>query len=222
MADNDSRAGISYAGLAIHDYVHRVHAAHDDALDAAFRASEHSNVPAIQLGQSEGRLLEILLLMIGARRVVEVGTLAGYSAIRCARAIGPTGRLWTIEVNPVHAELALRNLRGAGLADRVDVLLGPALDVLPRLEGEAPFDAVFIDADKQSYDWYGRWSARTLRRGGLLIADNAFLFGGLLEDSATAVAMRRFHEEAASAFDSVCIPTPDGLLVGIKRENAPY
>jgi caffeoyl-CoA O-methyltransferase len=217
MADTDSRAGTRYDDAAIRDYVHRVHAPHDAALDAAFRASEWADIPAIQLGQSEGRLLEILLRMVGARRVVEVGTLAGYSAIRCARAIGPTGRLWTVEVDPRHAEVARANLQRAGLADRVDVLLGPALEVLPTLERQAPFDAVFIDADKESYDRYGRWAARTLRPGGLLIADNAFLFGELLEDSTTAAAMRRFHEEAARAFESVCIPTPDGLLLGIKR-----
>jgi caffeoyl-CoA O-methyltransferase len=217
MADPDSRAGTRYDDAAIRNYVDRVHALHDEALDAAFRAPEWANLPAIQLGQSESRLLEIVLRMVGARRVVEVGTLAGYSAIRCARAIGPTGRLWTIEVNPRHAEVARANVERAGLADRVDVLLGPALEVLPTLEHQAPFDAVFIDADKQSYDRYGRWAARTLRPGGLLIADNVFLFGDLLEDSTTAAAMRRFHEEAAQAFESVCVPTPDGLLLGLKR-----
>jgi caffeoyl-CoA O-methyltransferase len=217
MADTDSRAGTRYDDAAIRDYVHRVHAPHDAALDAAFRASEWADIPAIQLGQSEGRLLEILLRMVGARRVVEVGTLAGYSAIRCARAIGPTGRLWTVEVDPRHAEVARANLQRAGLADRVDVLLGPALEVLPTLERQAPFDAVFIDADKVNYDRYGAWAVANLRRGGIVLGDNAFLFGELLDDSDRGRAMRAFHELVARDCDSVCIPTPDGLVLGIKR-----
>lgn len=108
--------------------------------------------------------------------------------------------------------------RQAGLDDRVTCLEGDALSVLDELARDhAPFDAVFIDADKGNYDRYGRWAATHLRRGGLLLADNAYLFGRLLEDSAEAAAMRRFHEEATRAFDSVCIPTPDGLVLGVKR-----
>jgi len=217
MADNDTRAAAGYADRDILAYVDRTHAAHDAALERAFRAPDEKGMPAIQVGQGEGRLLEILLRMVGARRVVEIGTLAGYSAIRCARALGEDGRLWTIEVLARHAEVARRNLEAAGLGDRVDVIVGEALAVLPSLEQHAPFDAVFIDADKESYDKYGRWAHRHLRRGGLLIGDNAFLFGHLLEDTASARAMRRFHEEAAAGFESVCIPTPDGLLVGMKR-----
>jgi len=99
----------------------------------------------------------------------------------------------------------------------VTVVEGAGLDVLPSLEKHGPFDAVFIDADKANYDAYGRWAARNLRKGGLLLGDNAFLFGRLLEKSSEAAAMRRFHEEAALLFDTVCIPTPDGLLLGVKR-----
>jgi caffeoyl-CoA O-methyltransferase len=217
MADKDSRAGERYADAAILDYVNRIHGAHDAGLERAFRAPDDSDIPAIQVGQGEGRLLEILLRLVGARKVVEIGTLAGYSAIRCARALGEGGRLWTIELLPAHAEVARRNIEAAGAGDRVEVVVGKALEVLPVLEKHGPFDAVFIDADKESYDQYGRWAARHLRPGGLLIGDNAFLFGHLLEDSPPARAMRRFHEEAAADFESVCIPTPDGLLVGIKR-----
>jgi caffeoyl-CoA O-methyltransferase len=217
MADKDSRAGVRYADSSILDYVEKVHAPHDAGLERAFRSPDRTDMPAIQVGPGEGRLLEILLRMIGARRAVEIGTLAGYSAIRCARALGEGGHLWTIEVLPAHAEIARGNIEAAGLADRVDVLVGEAASVLPTLEQHGPFDAVFIDADKESYAGYGRWAARHLRKGGLLIGDNAFLFGNLLDDTPAAVAMRQFHEEAAAAFDSVCIPTPDGLLVGSKR-----
>jgi caffeoyl-CoA O-methyltransferase len=217
MADKDSRAGARYADADILDYVNRIHGPHDEALEHAFRAPERGDIPAIQVGPGEGRLLELLLRMIGARRVVEVGTLAGYSAIRCARALGPDGRLWTIEMMPKHAEVARSNIERAGLSDRVEVLVGEAATVLPTIEKHGPFDAVFVDADKEGYAGYGSWAARHLRAGGLLLGDNAFLFGGLLGDTPAAVAMRRFHEEAAAAFESVCIPTPDGLLLGIKR-----
>jgi caffeoyl-CoA O-methyltransferase len=217
MADRDSRAGTRYSDPAILAYVEKVHAAHDRGLETAFTSPDRDHMPAIQVGKSEGRLLEILLRMVGARRAVEVGTLAGYSAIRIARALAEGGRLWTIEVMPEHAEVARRNLATAGLSDRVEVVVGDAVDVLPTLDPHGPFDAVFIDADKERYDQYGRWAARALRPGGLLIGDNAFLFGNLLQDTPAGLAMRRFHEEAAAAFDSVCVPTPDGLLVGIKR-----
>jgi caffeoyl-CoA O-methyltransferase len=194
-----------------------VHAGHDGALARAFDAPERHGMPAIQLGPSEARLVELLVRLAGARKAVEIGTLAGYSAIRLARALQEGGHLWTVEFDPKHAAVARENLAAAGLAERVTVVEGAGLDVLPSLEVHAPFDAVFVDADKASYDAYGRWAARHLRPGGLLIGDNAFLFGRLLEDSAEAAAMRRFHEEAARAFDTVCVPTPDGLLVGVKR-----
>jgi caffeoyl-CoA O-methyltransferase len=174
-------------------------------------------MPAIQLGPSEARLVELLLRIAGARKAVEIGTLAGYSAIRIARALGDGGQLWSVEYDPKHVAVARENLTAAGLSAGVTVVEGAGLEVLPSLEALGPFDAVFIDADKASYDAYGRWAARNLHPGGLLLGDNAFLFGRLLENSPEAAAMRRFHEEAARAFDTVCVPTPDGLLVGVKH-----
>lgn len=217
MADNDSRQGKRYAETAILEYVENVHARHDQGLQAAFSAPAEHDIPAIMVGPSEGRLLELLLRMIAAERVVEVGTLAGYSAIRMAAALPASGKLWTIEYDPGHAEVARRNIAAAGYADRVEVLVGAGLDILPTLEAKGPFDAVFIDADKVNYDHYGQWAEKNLRPGGLLIGDNAYLFGELLDESDRGRAMRRFHEQAARAFHSVCVPTPDGLLVGIKR-----
>jgi caffeoyl-CoA O-methyltransferase len=134
-----------------------------------------------------------------------------------ARALPEDGHLWTIEFEAKHARVARENLAGAGLAAKVTVLEGAGLDVLPGLEKDGPFDAVFVDADKRNYDGYGRWAAKNVRRGGLLIGDNAFLFGRLLEDSPEASAMRRFHEEARAHFDTVCLPTPDGMLLGVRR-----
>lgn len=217
MADPGSRSGASYATPKVLDWVNEVHAPHDDALKRAFEAPAQHRMPAIQVSPSDGRTVEVLLLMIGARRVVEIGTLAGYSAIRIARALPEGGRLFSIEYDPLHAAVARESLAAAGLRGRVTVLVGAGVDVLPKLEAEGPFDAVFVDADKVSYDAYGRWAAKNLRRGGLLIGDNAYLFGRLLEQTPEAAAMRRFHLEARESFHTVCVPTPDGLLLGVKR-----
>ena len=217
MADRDSRSGEAYFDSAILDWTARVHAGHDAALARAFDAPERHGMPAIQLGPSEARLVELLIRLAGARKAVEIGTLAGYSAIRIARALGDGGHLWSVECEPKHAAVARENLSIAGLVRRVTLVEGAGLDLLPALEAHGPFDAVFVDADKANYDAYGRWAARNLRQGGLLLGDNAFLFGRLLEESDEAAAMRRFHEEAARAFDTVCIPTPDGLLVGVRH-----
>ncbi len=217
MADADSRTGHRYATPDILAWVDRLHAGHDLGLAQAFEAPVLRGLPPIQVGMSEGKLLTLLLRMIRARRVVEFGTLAGYSALRMAQALPPGGHLWSLELDPRHAEVARENLGAAGVGDRVTVLSGPALDALPGLDEHGPFDAVFLDADKGRYDLYGRWAAAQLRPGGLLLVDNAYFFGGLLEASPDAAAVRRCHEEAAAAFDTVCIPTPDGLLLGIRR-----
>jgi caffeoyl-CoA O-methyltransferase len=162
-------------------------------------------------------LLYVLLRLIDARKIVEVGTLVGYSAIHMARALAAGGHLWSIEYESNHADVARGNIAAAGLADRVTVLVGAGRDKLPTLEGEGPFDAVFIDADKENYDHYGMWALQHLRRGGLVLGDNAYLFGELMDDSKRGRAMRAFHELVARSCDSVCVPTPDGLVVGIKR-----
>lgn len=217
MADDSSRRGNAYFNPDILDWAARTHAPHDGGLEAAFMTPLRAAVPAIQVGPSEGRLLALLLRLAGARRVVELGTLVGYSAIHIARALPADGKLWTIEHDARHAALARQNLAEAGLSERVEVLEmdGPA--GLAHLERAGPFCAVFLDADKERYDLYGRWAARHVRPGGLLLGDNAFLFGELLDDGPRPEAMRRFHEEARAAFDTVCIPTPDGLLLGVKR-----
>jgi caffeoyl-CoA O-methyltransferase len=176
-------------------------------------------MPEIQVGPAEGRLLEMLLRFAGARHVVEIGTLAGYSALWMLRALPEDGHLWTLEADPEHASVAAEVFRDAGVEDRVTLLVGDALDSLPNLSDSGPFCAVFIDADKARYDQYGRWATEHLREGGLLIGDNAYLFGDLLDETDTARAMRRFHQEMAERYRSVCIPTPDGLAVGVRTSS---
>lgn len=215
MADNSSRAGSRYTTPEILDYVNKTHVPNDEGLARAFAVPE--GIPAIQVGPSDGRLLHLLLKLVGAKKVVEVGTLVGYSAIHMARALPADGHVWSIEFEPKHAEVARGNLAAAGLTDRVTVVVGAGVEVLPTLVSHGPFDAVFIDADKVNYDFYGQWALENLRTGGLVLGDNAYLFGELLEDSDRGRGMRKFHELVATSCDSVCCPTPDGLVIGIKR-----
>ncbi len=215
MADNDSRAGDRYATKAILEYVNSTHVAHDEGLARAFAVP--AGIPAIQVGPSDGKLIHLLLRLANAKKVVEVGTLVGYSAIHMARALPADGHIWSVEYEEKHATVARGNLAAAGVSDKVTVVVGAGVDVLPMLVDKAPFDAVFIDADKVNYHVYGRWAVDHLRKGGLVLGDNAYLFGELMEDSDRGKAMRAFHELVAHSCDSVCAPTPDGLVIGIKR-----
>jgi caffeoyl-CoA O-methyltransferase len=225
MADPKSRSGQStYWTPAVGEYLDGLYLQEDDGMGDAVAAIERAGMPPIQVSASDGRILELLLRVAGARKVVELGTLAGYSAQWIARAIGPDGHLWTIEASPKHAEVARGVLERAGLGRRVTVLLGPGMEVLPTIEAEGPFDAVFVDANKEDYPRYVEWATRNLRPGGLVIGDNTYLFGRLAgvepesaEQAATIEAMRRFHELVARDYHAVTLPTPDGLTVGLKR-----
>jgi caffeoyl-CoA O-methyltransferase len=218
MADTNSRTGSVYSTPEIQAFADRTHAAHDSALERAFSAPDKHDMPAIQLGTSESRLLTLLMQLIAARKVVEVGTLAGYSALRLARGLAAGGKVWTFEIEPRYAQIARDNVAAAGLTERVEVRLGAALEGLAGIESEGPFDAMFIDADKEGYPEYARWAAKHLRPGGLLIGDNSYYFGQLLDpSSAEAARMREFHSYVSEHFDSVCIPTPDGMVLGLAR-----
>jgi predicted O-methyltransferase YrrM len=167
----------------------------DPALDAALADSSAAGLPAIAVSAPLGRLLEILARTVGASRVLEIGTLGGYSTIWLARGVPAGGRVVTLEVNPRHAEVARANLERAGVADRVEVLVGPALDTLPGLEG--PFDLVFIDADKEAIPAYLDHSVRLARPGTLVVIDNTVRDGALADPSPTDPNVRgaqRLHE----------------------------
>jgi caffeoyl-CoA O-methyltransferase len=217
MADPDSRKGSRYDNPELRAFVDGLHAPHDAALERAFRAPETHGLPPIQVSAAEGKLLGLFLRLASVRSVVEVGTLAGYSAIRMARALPEGGILHTIELDPRHAEVAQSNFEAAGVAHKIRLHLGSGRELLPTLVAHGPFDAMFLDADKEGYPEYVAWAAKNLRQGGLLLADNSYFFGQLMSDHPAAAAMRRFHELAAKDFDSVCAPTPDGLVVGIRR-----
>ena len=163
----------------------------------------------------------MLLTAIGGRRVLEVGTLGGYSAICMARALPPDARLLTIEIEEKHAEFARRYIQRAELSNRIEVRLGRALDVLPALDGER-FDAVFLDADKEPLPTYFEWALRLVRPGGLIIADNA-LWGGRVydgdESDERTRGVREFTRRTSTdpRGHGPIVPTPDGVAVAVVR-----
>jgi predicted O-methyltransferase YrrM len=175
----------------------------DPVLEAALRASADAGLPPISVSPSQGKLLHLLARAQGARTILEIGTLGGYSAIWLARALPPGGRLITLEAEPRHAEVARGNLAHAGLADVAEVRVGPAQDTLPQLvaAGDGPFDLIFIDADKAGYPDYLSWSVRLSRPGSMIIADN-IVRGGAVADPASRDAnvqgVRRFIEMLAA------------------------
>ncbi len=188
---------------AVDDYVSGLLAPHDEALEGALRESEAAGLPAIQVSPPQGKLLTLLAQSIGARAILEFGTLGAYSTIWLARALPEGGRLITLEAEPRNAEVAAANLERAGLTDRVDLRVGAALDLLPQLaaEGAGPFDFVFIDADKVHTPDYFSWSLERTRPGGLIVSDNVVRFGELANpasDDPTIPAQRRFHEMLAA------------------------
>ena len=171
----------------------------DPVLEAALQASAAADLPSINVAPNQGKLLQLLARLQGAHTILEIGTLGGYSTIWLARALPAGGRLITLEADPKHAEIARGNLANAGLADVVELRLGPALETLPKLAAErrGPFDLIFIDADKPSYSDYLAWALRLSRRGSLIIADNVVRSGGVIDpanDDPRVLGVRRFNE----------------------------
>ncbi|ORW33369.1 O-methyltransferase [Mycobacterium palustre] len=152
----------------------------DPALAAALQASNAAGLPQIAVSAQQGKFLSLLAGATQARRILEIGTLGGFSTIWLARGAGPQGRVVTLEYEPRHAEVARANLQRAGVADRVEVIVGAALDTLPTLTGP-PFDMVFIDADKENYHAYLEWAVRLARPGSILVLDNVIREGGILD-----------------------------------------
>lgn len=203
----------------------------DPALDAALRAQHDAGMPAIEVAPVNAKFLHLLARIAGARRVLEIGTLGGYSTIWLARAMGAYGRVVTIEAEPANAAVARVNLERAGVAGRVDILLGRGTDVLPTLDGGDPFDLVFIDADKESNTRYLDWAARLGRPGTVVVLDNV-VRGGEVADAGTADSKvqgaRRGVEMLGSdpRFDATALQTLDrkgwdGIAVAIIVDPTP-
>jgi predicted O-methyltransferase YrrM len=171
----------------------------DPVLDAALATNAAAGLPLHDVAPNQGKLLQLLALLVGARMILEIGTLGGYSTIWLARALPVGGRLVTLEADPRHAEVARANIDRAGLADVVDMRVGPALDTLPQLEKEGieSFDLIFIDADKQNNPQYLSWALKLSRRGTLIIGDNVVRDGAVIDAASSdpvVQGLRRFFE----------------------------
>src|SRR6266699_5323081 len=158
-------------------------AAEDEGLQHALMAAKQAGLPEIQISPIQGKFLQLLAAVCNARKILEIGSLGGYSGIWLARALPPGGRFITLEINIAHAEVVRGSFAKAGVSDRTEIRVGKALDLLPQLEGEAPFDLVFIDADKQPYPQYLEWALRLTRPGSIIVADNCIRGGTALHES---------------------------------------
>jgi predicted O-methyltransferase YrrM len=208
-------------------YINELFAPEDPVLVGIARRAEELGLAPMQITGEVGKLLHILALAIGARRILEVGTFLGYSAIWMARALPPGGRLITIEADSGRAAEAREFIRRAGLEGVIEVRLGAALSVLPELAGEAPFDLAFLDAAKQEYPAYLDWALRFSRPGGIIAADNTLFPGSDVETvldagstHAGVQAMRDFNHRIATdrRLASILVPVREGVTITLVRE----
>ena len=184
---------------AVDNYFDKMLIPHDPALDDALAAAAAAKLPAIQVSAVQGKLLHLLARILGARNILEIGTLGGYSTIWMARALPEGGRIITLEADPKHAEVARKNFAHAGIEGKVELRLGKALDTLPKIasDGRGPFDLFFIDANKSNMPEYFEWSLKLARTGSVIIADNVVREGAVLNaksKDADIQGIRRFLE----------------------------
>lgn len=214
---------------AVDSYLEEALLGEDPALGRATEASDAAGLPRIAVSPLQGRMLELLARSAGARRVLEIGTLGGYSTIHLARAVGAEGRVVTLEYAPKHAEVARESIAAAGLADIVEIRVGAALDLLPGVEsaGLGPFDLFFIDADKENNAEYVQWAMRLSRPGSMIIVDNVIRDGKIVDpDDGSAMIegtrrmydLLRGHEGLdATAVQTVGVKGYDGFLLAVTR-----
>ena len=200
----------------IDGYVEDLFAPSDEVLEAALRDSRRAGLPEINVSPNEGRLLQLLVEISGARRILEIGTLGGYSAIHFARAMPDDGALISLEIDEHHAAVARNNIDRAGLSDVVEIRVGDARELLATIaeDGEGPFDLTFIDADKEGYPEYLDWSLRLSQPGSLILGDNAIREGSVINpDDSSSQAMREFNERMARD------PRLSGIVLPLIRER---
>ncbi len=208
-------------------YFNGLFAPADEALSGAIQAIAAAGMPAISVSATQGKFLGMLARMIGARSILEIGTLGGYSAICMARSLPDDGRLLSLEINPAHADVARANIERAGLSSVVEVRLGSAHDTLPKLveSGDSPFDMVFIDADKASTPDYLNWALRLTKPGSLIIVDNVVRDGAVADSTSTnadvqgiqrgLVAMSQDPRLSATAIQTVGDKGYDGFAIAL-------
>ena len=213
---------------SLDEVFNRVLHTEDDALRAARESAAAADMPAIEVSAQHGRLLSLLARMTHAKRVLEIGTLAGYSTINLARGVGPDGRVVTLEFDPRHADVARKNFERAGVADRIEVIVGAALDTLPRLaERGETFDMFFIDADKENNVAYVEWAIELGRPGSVIVVDNIARMGRVLnpaDDDHQAKAVRDMLKMMgenprldAAAIQTVGTKNWDGFAVALVK-----
>ncbi len=210
---------------SIETAITQLFAAEDEGLQYALAAAKEAGLPEIQISPVQGKFLQLLAAACQARKILEIGSLAGYSGIWLARSLPEGGRLITLEVNPHHAEVVRNSFTRAGVDNRAEVRVGRALDLLPHLESEAPFDLVFIDADKPPYPRYLDWALRLTRPGSIIVADNCIRKGAALHqsnDEATA-GLFEYNRRIASDPRLVSLALPmdedftDGYAIAVVR-----
>lgn len=204
-------------------YICETFAPEDACLQRIREALRADDKEGINVGPSEGKLLQVLLHLVGAKKVLEVGTLYGYSTLWMARALPENGQLISLEASPAHARRARELLDASEVAHRIEIIEGDARQSINKIEG--PFDVAFIDANKDAYEDYLNWAERHVRKGGLIIGDNTFLWGEVYSEpptneksSPSLVAMRNFNRRLAdkTKYHSILIPTAEGLTVAQK------
>ncbi|HEU4584221.1 MAG TPA: O-methyltransferase [Gemmatimonadaceae bacterium] len=205
----------------VNEYIAGLFAQEDDLLRELRDEAARAGLPAISVPPETARFLQVLVRASNASRVLELGTLGGYSAIWMGRAMGEGGSIISLEISPEHAAFARRYIERAGLSHTIEVRVGPALQLLPTLDGEK-FDIVFLDADKEPLPTYLDWALRLLRPGGLVIADNTLRGGRVAdpaEDDDQLRAIREFNRKLASSarLTGLVVPIGDGVAVGVVK-----
>jgi caffeoyl-CoA O-methyltransferase len=221
MPTSPDEKGFGQADPKLKQWAEALFEPEDEILVEIRQRSVAQGLPAIAVGKMDGLHLEIIARAVGAKRAVEIGTLGGYSGVCLLRGMAPHGRLDTFEYSPKHAEVAKESFALAGVLERACIHVGPAIENLPKIEAQGPFDLVFIDADKVSYPAYLGWAEQHLRVGGVVLLDNAFGWGGVADahpKDDNVRALKAANERLANGgrFRATMIPTEEGLAMGVK------
>ncbi len=212
---------------AVDHYISDLFSLQDDILLATEQSIIDAGMPQISISANQGKFLQMLATLCNANKILEIGTLGGYSTIWLARALQENGKLITLELEPAHAAVAEQNIIRAHFADKVEIKVGNALDMLPQLQNETPFDMIFIDADKPSYSAYFDWAVKLARPGALIIADNVIRDGKVLDQNTNderVIAVQQFNQMLANRKDvianiiqTVGIKEYDGMAIAIVK-----
>lgn len=214
---------------SVDQYISQLFHDEDDCLKATEQSILESGIPPISISPNQGKFLQILAKLCNAKKILEMGTLGGYSTIWMARALPENGTLVTLEIDKKHAEVARQNFNSCGLTSKIEIRLGKAIDILPKLEteGAGPFDMIFIDADKPPYTEYFQWALKLSRPGTLIIADNVIREGKVLLDESPdemVTGVKRFNEFLsqcpavnATIFQTIGAKEHDGMAIAIVK-----